>query len=236
MGWFGKLAFGTMGLVFGGPLGAVAGAALGHMLLDKKPGYPGQDGRAIPGPEFDPAEQAQAAYFISLFSILGKMSKIDGVVTKDEIVVVQDFINSLPMGKREKDFARQIFTAAKDSRYAIEDFATQLYQAIQNQPALVHSFFDLLFKIAAADGKLHPAEETALKRIQHIFRISDRQYDDIKAVYFKEMDKYYKKLVKDFHPDKIIAKGLPEEFIDFAESRFRDIQQSYEIIRKERNF
>ena len=254
MGWFGKLAFGTMGLLLGGPLGAIAGAALGHMLLDKKAGYPGQDTRSIPGPEFGQAEQAQATYFISLFSILGKMSKMDGVVTRDEIAVVQNFINSLPMEKREKDFARQIFNEAKDSQYAIEDFATQLYQAIQNQPALLHSFFDLLFKIAAADGKLHPAEETALKGIQNIFRLSDSQYDSIKAVYFKELDKYYKmlnctpessneeiksnykKLVKDFHPDKIIAKGLPEEFVDFAESRFREIQESYEKVQKERNF
>jgi len=51
-----------------------------------------------------------------------------------------------------------------------------------------------------------------------------------------EIKSNYKKLVKDFHPDKIISKGLPEEFIDFAESRFREIQESYEKIQKERNF
>ena len=102
MGWFGKLTFGTLGLLFGGPLGAIAGAALGHMLVDKKAGFTGQATRSIPGPEFGQAEQTQAAYFISLFSILGKMSKIDGVVTRDEIVVVQDFINNLPMEERER--------------------------------------------------------------------------------------------------------------------------------------
>ena len=254
MGWFGKLTFGTMGLLFGGPLGAVAGAALGHMLIDKSAGFAGQATRSIPGPGFGQAEQTQAAYFISLFSILGKLSKIDGVVTNDEIVVVQGFINSLPMEEREKQFARQVFSEAKDSQYPIEDFATQLAQAIQNQPALLLSFFDLLFKIAAADGKLQSAEETALKSIQNIFRISDRQYDDIKAVYFQELDKHYKmlnctpessneeiksnykKLVKDFHPDKIMSKGLPEEFINFAETRFREIQESYEKVQKERNF
>jgi DnaJ like chaperone protein len=118
----------------------------------------------------------------------------------------------------------------------------------------VVSFFDLLFKIAAADGRLHPAEENALKSIKLIFRLSDRQYDDIKAVYFQELDKHYKmlnctpessideiksnykKLVKDFHPDKIMSKGLPEEFIEFAEGRFREIQESYEKIARERNF
>jgi DnaJ like chaperone protein len=43
-------------------------------------------------------------------------------------------------------------------------------------------------------------------------------------------------LVKDYHPDVIISKGLPEEFIEFAEKRFREIQESYEKIRQERNF
>ncbi len=171
--------------------------------------------------------------------------------------MVKNFINRLPMEEREKRFARQVFNEAKNSDYAIEDFATQLFQIIHNQPDLVISFFNLLFELSAADGTLHPAEETALKGIKNIFRISDRQYDNIKAAYFGksgELDKHYKmlnctpkssieeiksnykKLVKDFHPDKIIAKGLPEEFIDFAERRFREIQESYEKIQAERRF
>ena len=255
MSWFGKITFGMIGLLFGGPIGAIAGAAIGHMMVDKMAGIPDQGYRKIPGPGLGQVEQTQAAYFISLFSILGKMSKIDGLVTKDEITMVQNFINSLPMEKREKQFAQQVFNEAKDSQYKIEDFATQLFQMIHNQPALVVSFFNLLFELAAADGYLHPAEETALKSIKNIFRLSNGQYDDIKAVYFRELDnKYYKilnctpessneeiksnykKLVKDFHPDKIISKGLPEEFIEFAENRFHEIQESYEKIRKERKF
>ena len=254
MSWFGKITFGTIGLLLGGPLGAIAGAAIGHFMVDKMVEIPDLQYREIPRPEFEQVEQTQAAYFISLFSILGKMSKMDGLVTKDEITVVQNVINRLPMAENEKQFARQVFNEAKDSPYTIEDFATQLYQIIHNQPSLVISFFNLLFEIAAADGKLHPAEERALESIKNIFRFSDRQYDEVKAVYFGELDKHYKmlnctpessneeiksnykKLVKDFHPDKIISKGLPEEFIEFAERRFREIQESYEKISAERNF
>ena len=129
-----------------------------------------------------------------------------------------------------------------------------MYNTVKNQPTLLVSYFDLLFRIVAADGTFHPAEEAALKRIKEIFHISDNQYEDLKAVYFDDLDKYYKilnctpestteeiksnykKLVKDFHPDVIISKGLPEEFIDFASDRFREIQDSYEKIRRERNF
>ena len=252
MGWFGKLTFGTLGLFFGGPLGAIAGAALGHHLIDKKDSFLTGP---IPKPsQPDYAETAQAAYFISLFSILGKLSKIDGVVTSHEIAVTERFINSLHIQYNEKQFAKQIFKEARSSKYTIEDFAVQLYQTTKQQPTVLLSFFDLLFQIAAADGTLHPAEETALKRIKDIFQISEHQFDNIKAVYFKELDRYYKtlnctpqssneeiksnykKLVKDFHPDKIVSKGLPEEFTDFATKRFREIQQAYGEIKKERNF
>ena len=254
MGWFGKITFGTLGLFLGGPLGAIAGAALGHVLVDKVMAAPGLTVDQTQRPQLRQAEQTQATYFISLFSILGKLSKIDGVVTREEITVVDRFISNLPMSESEKQFARQVFNEAKNSRYSIEDFAVQLYQMTKAQPALLHSFFDLLFQIAAADGTLHPAEEEALKKVKDIFKISDKLYGDIKAIYFKDFDKYYKilnctpessneeiksnykKLVKEYHPDTIISKGLPEEFIDFASNRFREIHESYEKIRQERNF
>jgi DnaJ like chaperone protein len=254
MSWFGKLTFGTLGLIIGGPLGAIAGAALGHILIDKTSDLVEQTVRPEQRPQFDYAEKTQAIYFVSLFSILGKLSKIDGVVTRDEIAVVQDFIQNLPIPEGERQFARQVFNEAKDSQYTIEDFAIQLYQVARTRPTLLLSFLDLLFKIAAADGKLHPAEEAALKSVKNIFKISDGQFENIKAVYFKDIDRYYKilnctpassneeikanykKLVKEFHPDTIVSKGLPEEFIDFAANRFREIKESYDKIRQERGF
>jgi len=255
MGWFGKLTFGSLGLIIGGPLGAIAGVALGHHLVDKKENhinyYTSQTER---GPSLGRREQVQAAYFVSMFSILGKLAKIDGIVTADEIEVVQRFINNLPISKEEKAFAKQVFNEAKDSGFSVEDFAIQLYSILKSQPAVLHSFFDILFQVAAADGTLHTNEETSLRSIKDIFRISDLQYDNIKSRYFNGLDQYYKilnstpensdqeiksqykKLIKEFHPDVIISKGLPEEFVDFATKRFREIQEAYEKIRADRNF
>jgi len=253
MGWFGKITFGSLGLLIGGPLGAIAGAALGHHFLDKEEETENRGIYTNREATFEHAEYAQAAYFISLFSILGKIAKIDGIVTRDEIVVVENFINNLNISDREKQFAKQVFNEGKSSKYSIEDFAIQLYQTNKQQPAVLLSFINLLFQIVAADGKFHPAEEAALGRIKDIFQINDQQFNSLKAVYFKELDKYYellqctpdssdqeiksnyKKLVKDFHPDTIISKGLPEEFIDFATKRFREIQEAYEKIKAERD-
>jgi DnaJ like chaperone protein len=254
MGWFGKLTFGSLGMFLGGPLGAIAGAALGHHLVDKQRDDIAYDSPLGAHPELRHVEQTQAAYFISIFSILGKFAKLDGVVTSDEISVTQGFINSLPMREGEKQFAKKVFREAKDSRYSIEDFAAQFYQINRQRPELRLSFFDLLFQVAAADRVFHAAEEASLIRIKEIFQISDQQYNNIKSIYFEEVDKNYKllnctpessnqeikssykKLVKDFHPDRIVSKGLPEEFTEFATKRFREIQGAYEKIRRERNF
>jgi len=254
MGWFGKLTFGSLGLFLGGPLGAMAGAALGHILLDKREAHFQPTGYNMDYQSLERAEETQATYFVSLFSILGKLAKIDNVVTGDEIALVQNFIDKMHADEREKQFAKKIFNESKNSSYAIEDFAGQFYRVVGQQPALVLSFFDLLFQLTAADGKLHPSEEEALLKIKDIFKISDRQFDDLKGAYFRELDRYYKllnctpessdqkirsnykKLVKDFHPDTIVSKGLPEEFLDFATNRFREIQEAYEKIKQERKF
>lgn len=250
MGWFGKLTFGTAGFLFGGPIGAIAGAALGHHLVDKD----GNGTRQAYEDEIRQVEKAQAAYFISMFSILGKLAKADGTVNKEEIAVVERFISTLRIPEQEKQFARRIFNEAKDSPYSISDFAEQLYRMNSRQPTVLLSFMDLLFKLAAADGGLHQNEEAALTSVRDVFRIGEQQFNNIKACYFKDTDRYYrilnctkassdeevkasyKRLVKDFHPDIVISKGLPEEFVQFATGRFQEIQNAYENIRKERSF
>ncbi|MBR4796445.1 MAG: co-chaperone DjlA [Spirochaetia bacterium] len=45
----------------------------------------------------------------------------------------------------------------------------------------------------------------------------------------------YKKLIKEYHPDVIASKGLPEEFMKFATEKFDQIQKAYETIKKVRN-
>ena len=44
----------------------------------------------------------------------------------------------------------------------------------------------------------------------------------------------YKKLIKEYHPDVIASKGLPEEFMKFATEKFDQIQKAYEAIKKAR--
>lgn len=52
----------------------------------------------------------------------------------------------------------------------------------------------------------------------------------------EQIRRKYRELVSKFHPDKVISKDLPQDFIDFAEKRFTEIHSAYEFIRKDRKF
>jgi len=114
---------------------------------------------------------------------------------------------------------------------------------------------DIMYRVALADGRMSSQEDKLISEAARIFHLSDSIVDMIRKRYMKgasgkayavlgvsqsadndEIKKAYRKLVSDYHPDKIASKGLPDEFIKFAEEKFREVQSAYEEIRKERNF
>ena len=50
----------------------------------------------------------------------------------------------------------------------------------------------------------------------------------------KDLKRAYRKLMSENHPDKLIAKGVPEDMIKLATERSQEIQAAYEMIRKHR--
>ena len=114
MGWFGKIAGGAVGLLIGGPLGAILGAVLGHAIFDNR-----QSGLKEYRP-FTKQDETQAVYFLSLFSILGKLSKIDGIVTRGEIEVAERFMDQINLSGEERLFAIETFKQAKNSPYSFD--------------------------------------------------------------------------------------------------------------------
>ena len=51
-----------------------------------------------------------------------------------------------------------------------------------------------------------------------------------------EVKKAYRRLMSQHHPDKLVAKGLPEEMIKLATQKTREIRAAYERIREARGF
>lgn len=73
-------------------------------------------------------------------------------------------------------------------------------------------------------------EENAISEIDHCYEILGCSKTDSDA----KIKQSYRKLVLDYHPDKIASKDLPEEFTKFATKKFQDIQNAYESIKAHR--
>ena len=254
MGWMGKIVGGTIGLALGGPLGAIAGAAFGHFFdqTNEMARHGGMQGQGQ-GPRLSTHEDAQMTFFVAAFSMLAKLVQADGRVTQDEIATIERFMqDDLRLSPASRQVAINIFNTAKTSPHAFDDFALQFYQAFRNRPEILTFMLDILVRVALADRDFSAVEAELVRRAARIFGLPEpdvlgrggrqgpaqdhfyRTLGVAPEASDEEIKKHYRTLVKEFHPDRIAAKGLPDEFTDFAESKFREIQEAYEAIKKVR--
>jgi DnaJ like chaperone protein len=231
-----------------GPLGAIAGAALGHAFDTAPEGHPAAK-TTLPSTD----EAAQLTFFVAVFSMLAKLARADGHVSQEEIASIENFmVHDLDLNPESRRFAVNIFQTALESPETFDAFANQFYNQFRNQPQILEFLIDILFRVSVADGTLSEIEERLILSAVNIFGFSQERYSQIKSKYIKDVDKYYailgstphdppdqikkqyRKLVFEYHPDKIAAKGLPEEFNKFAHDKFREIQEAWETIKKEK--
>ncbi len=250
MGWLGKIIGGTLGFALGGPLGAVAGAVFGH-AFDSGKGEPDTEQTV----RLSAFENTQLTFFVAAFSMLAKLAKADGRVAKEEVDSIEKImLYDLNLDPQSRRVAMNIFHAAMNSPEPFESFAAQFFRQFSGQPSLLELMIDILFRVAVADGALSPAEESLIRSGAAAFGFSDEDYVRLKSRHVQDTQKHYatlgskptdsidvikrryRKLVSEYHPDKIASKGLPEEFMTFAHEKFRQIQEAYEAVKKERGF
>jgi DnaJ like chaperone protein len=199
----------------------------------------------------DPELRRRVAFSIAMIALSAKMAKADGVVTQDEIRAFQQ-IFSVPTDQ-QRNVAR-LYDLAKADVAGFETYAARmagLCGSGHSNCAMLEDILDGLFHIAKADGVVHEREGQFLHRIAQIFKISEAHYQSILARHvnlgatdpyvvlgiergapLEDVKKRYRKLVTSNHPDKLIARGVPEEFIKIATTRIAAINAAYELIER----
>lgn len=220
-----------------------SGRTIGSFFRDLVSGFGASRGDDCEGPQCD------VAFTMGVIALCAKMAAADGVVTKDEIAAFRD-VFKVPDG--EEDNVRRVFDLAKQDVAGFEAYAQQVAALLKNDRQLLQDVLEGLFHIAAADGILHPAEEDYLKAVAQRFSISDAEFRKIRNYFVQDVDgpyeilgisvdssdaelkAHYRKLVLDNHPDKLIARGVPPEFIETANRKLAAINEAYDAIVKER--
>jgi DnaJ like chaperone protein len=234
MSIWGKITGAAAGLAVGGPIGALVGGVAGHFVIDQD-----NDGQQ--------AEQAkQVTFTIGVIALGAKMAKADGVVTRNEIEAFKE-VFKIPKGEAEN--VARIFNLAKQDVAGFELYARQLDRAFHADRQLLSTVLDGLFHIAVADGVLAPSEEVFLAQVAKEFGFSDQEFRAIKLRNYKcedhcpydllqvsplasdaELKAQYRKLVAENHPDRLMANGVPAEFIEVATKKLAAINAAYEEI------
>ena len=115
MSWLGAGLGAGIGLALGGPIGAAAGALIGSAIGNKK---------------YSKTEENQMIFFVTLCSMLAKMAKADGIVSKSEISTVKKIFDELGLDKEDRKVAISIFNNAKNDNKSIYEYAEQYSECV----------------------------------------------------------------------------------------------------------
>lgn len=187
-----------------------------------------------------------AAFAIAVIALGAKMAKADGQVTRDEVTAFRE-VFSIPAAE-EKNAAR-VFNLARTDVAGFEDYAARIAAMFEGEEATLTNLMEGLFYIAMADGTYHPGEDEFLRRVSEIFGFDDRTFARVRAQFVPdaERDPYdvlgvgpemaldeiravWRQAVRDSHPDRMLARGVPEEAIKLAEKRLIAVNRAWEEI------
>ncbi len=248
MSIWGKVMGGAAGFALGGPIGALVGAAAGH-AYDVMRADAGDRRDSTAGP--DPLRSV--TFTIGVIVLGAKMAKADGAVSRSEVNTFKRVFHIPP---EDMKAVGRIFDRAKSDAVGFEPYARQIAHLFRDRPAVLEELLEGLFRIAEADGVLHDAEIAYLRRVAEIFGISAYDFERVASGRAArrgqpEVDPYtvlgvvrsasnddikqaYRRLLREHHPDRLIAQGMPKEFIDVATEKMATINVAYDQIKAER--
>ncbi|WP_374332754.1 TerB family tellurite resistance protein [Aestuariivirga sp.] len=200
--------------------------------------------QSIVARESTPPEKS-VAFTIGMIGLGAKMAKADGVVTEDEIRAFKQVFH-IPDG--ELGAVARVFNLAKQDVAGYETYARQIAKLFEARHEVLEDVLDGLFHIAKADNAFHPGEHGFLHDVARVFGFSDADFTRIRARHVNvpddpflilglspnaapdEVRKRYRDLVREHHPDRHIAAGVPEEMVELATQRLQKINEAYERI------
>ncbi len=235
-----NLLGGGIGWAFGGPVGALIGFALGSL-------FGGSDDKQKVNRDFMGETQPQQDFTASLLVLSAAVMKADGYVKKSELNYVKQFyLNYFGQEQAEKYILMLREILKQDIN--VMDVSRQIGSHLDYSSRL--QLLKYLFGIAAADDEIHASEIDTISSISNFMGVSKTDFESVKAMFVKdtgnaykilgitpdatddEVKKAYREMAKRHHPDKVAYLG--EDVKRAAEEKFKEINEAYEQIKKER--
>jgi len=196
------------------------------------------------------APERSVGFTIAVIALGAKMAKADGQVTRDEVTAFREVFN---IAASDEENAAKVFNLARLDVAGFEEYARRIADMFEDEQSTLCDLMEGLFHIAMADGFYHTSENEFLKQVAHIFGLPEMEFRALRARFvpdaipdpytvlgvspdatLEDIRKIWRKMVRETHPDRMIARGVPEEAIRMAEKRMVDINRAWEEITKVR--
>jgi len=261
MSWWGKIIGGSFGFMLGGPLGALFGAAIGHNL-DRGMGRLNEEGFAPGGQERVQSVFFTATFSVMgyIAKVDGRVSK-DEIEVANELMrhlnlspemmtaarrlfgegkspnfPLDDVLKQFRQECHRRDTLMRMFLEMQiHAAFADGHLHTAEQKALQHICDMLgfsqHEFDHLVAMVKAqSEGASAGAGSSGGLSQSMAYKVLDV---DSKAT-DAEVKKAYRRLMNQHHPDKLVAKGLPDEMMQVAKEKSQEIRGAYDVIKKAR--
>jgi DnaJ like chaperone protein len=195
------------------------------------------------------APQKDVAFTIAVIGLSAKMARSDGIVSPLELKAFAEVFRYSP---EEAANVEHVFNLAKQDVAGYEAYAARIAALLKDDKKLLQHVLEGLMYVAAADHALHPKEDAFLRSVATQFGFSDSEFRFFRARFVAdhgnpydvlrlspeatdaEVKAQYRKLVRDNHPDRLMANGVPAEFLELSTRKLAAINVAYDAIAKER--
>lgn len=191
--------------------------------------------------------ERSVGFAIAVIALGAKMAKADGQVTRDEVTAFREVFQ---IAHGDEAGAARVFNMARTDIAGYRDYARRVYRMFEDDRSTLCDLMEGLFHIALADGFYHPGENAFLEDVAGIFGMDDRQFRALRARFvpdapsdpytvlgvtpdtpIDEIRKVWRQQVRDTHPDRMMARGVPKEAIRLAEKRLIAINRAWDEIK-----
>ncbi|SLN20369.1 molecular chaperone DjiA [Ruegeria meonggei] len=190
--------------------------------------------------------ERSVAFAIAVIALGAKMAKADGQVTRDEVTAFRDVFQ---IARDDEAGAARVFDMARTDVAGYQDYARKIARMFADDSTTLCDLMEGLFHIAMADGFYHPNEDVFLEEVSRIFGQTDAQFLALRARFvpdapkdpytvlgvprdmaLPDIRKIWRQLVRETHPDAMMARGVPEEAVRLAEKKMIDINRAWDEI------
>jgi len=194
--------------------------------------------------------ERSVGFAIATIALGAKIAKADGLVTRGEVAAFRQ-VFVIPAG--EEANAARVFDLARQDTAGFEDYARRIRRMFGEGATQLADLLEGLFHIAVADGDYHPGENVFLARVAEIFGLPEPEFLRIRAEFVPDAERdphdvlgvahgapmaevraAWRALVRETHPDRLAARGLPEEAVRLAEKRLIAVNRAWEAIAEAR--